>query len=120
MKAGSQCQYQRPSRCRRTLARPSGLTRRGRCGRVGGDGVCRLFQRREPLETGAHEIGDPFDSLGVRLGGDVDEDEPGRHRTVARAFGQQRRHAAEGGAHQHGEGPEGVDHGHAIRPEGSE
>ena len=73
MKAGSQCQYHRPSRSRRTLRSPSGFTAPLALGGVAGDRRRGVVQRVEPAQARRHEVLDPLDALDVGLEGDVDE-----------------------------------------------
>jgi len=89
-------------------------------GLVGGDQLGGLLETGEAVETGPHEGPDPFDPRRLDLRGHVDQHQrPGD--VLARAQGEHRREATQGGPHDHrpavGE-PLGDDHlevgGHPV------
>ena len=67
MNAGSQCQYQRPSSCRRTFLRSPSRLRGPRAVRVvGGDRVGDLLERGEAVGVRGHEVADAVDARAAR------------------------------------------------------
>jgi hypothetical protein len=111
MKAGSQCQNQRPSAIGlpQVLAQPIEFRRPGAVREVGRDGVSRLLKRTEALGRPCrHELADSARAGRLLERGNVDQHQAkGECRMVSKRGG--RGVAAEGSADQHRRSAEEVD-----------
>ena len=76
--AGSQCQYQRPSRRRRFFFNPSGLRGLVRCGRYAATASAASSSVSKPCDAAGHEVADARAAVLLEPRHDVDEHQLGR------------------------------------------